>query len=685
MSFLYPLFLIAGLSLAIPVLIHLFNLRRYKTVLFPHTRFLKSIQLKSQKQSQLKYKWLLALRLLFLGLLILAFAQPFFNDGKKESSNRLQVIYIDNSGSMGVKDGARNLFEKARDAARNQVHQAMPGTRFLLLTNDKPISYQPLPADKILAELNNLQLSAHTKPAAKTLATIQSIMQSEVLAGADVYYYSDFQRSAFPAKADAALLKNIRFYGLPVQNEAAANIYIDTAYLDAPVLQTGQQNRLIVHSRAEGKVGKEAPVLQLAINGQVKTAATLNFPGGNERIDTLNFEAYGTGWQQIALTVNDAAVRFDDTFRIAARSVPALSVLVLNEGQPNPYIQAAFRAYNGFNLGQSSFSGIIDANKYNLVILNGITNFHDAYGKAVAAVLEKGGTVCMFPGRNTDVNALNPGLKQIGDIQVTGIDTSAQAAATLQQGSDLVKNMFERIPDNVQLPVANWHYIIQAGLSANEQSVLSFRSGDPFLAKYTPARGQFYLCATAADLQAGSFTSSYFFVPFLYQMAMQSGGSGIYALTLGKDQPAFVPVQGGERNMIHLYGHGVDAIPPQRPAGTGVEIFADRALQQPGFYTLYAAGSDSATIALNTDRSESVLQTWTPAQLKSQWSGNNIKWLETGDLATAKSGATLGSFPLWKVCAILAVLMLAAETFVLAGGFRKKTMEGRPADSGIAQ
>jgi len=54
-SFLYPLFLVAGVSLVIPVLIHLFNLRKYKTVLFPHTRFLKNIQLNSRKQSQIRY------------------------------------------------------------------------------------------------------------------------------------------------------------------------------------------------------------------------------------------------------------------------------------------------------------------------------------------------------------------------------------------------------------------------------------------------------------------------------------------------------------------------------------------------------------------------------------------------------------------------------------------------------
>ncbi|HYD23068.1 MAG TPA: BatA domain-containing protein, partial [Flavipsychrobacter sp.] len=153
MSFLYPLFLVAGLALAIPVLIHLFNLRRYKTVYFPHTRFLKNIQLRSQKQSQVRYKWLLALRLLFLAALILAFAQPFFFGTDKRDTKRIQAIYIDNSGSMSLKKDARRLVDMAKEAARRQIRNAAPGTKFVLLTNDGPVSYRPMPADKVLVGL----------------------------------------------------------------------------------------------------------------------------------------------------------------------------------------------------------------------------------------------------------------------------------------------------------------------------------------------------------------------------------------------------------------------------------------------------------------------------------------------------------------------------------------------------
>ncbi|MCF8448285.1 MAG: BatA and WFA domain-containing protein [Taibaiella sp.] len=669
MSFLYPLFLAAGITLGIPVLIHLFNLRKYKTVLFPHTRFLKNIQLNSQKQSQVRYKWLLASRLLFLAFLIFAFAQPFFkNKDATSTGKKLQIIYLDNSHSMSAKKGARSMLEIAKEAASRQVRKAAPGTRFVLLTNDKPASYRAEQADKVFAAIQATEISATTATINKTLAAAQSVLKNEGGKDADMYYYSDFQQSAFPANPPKELMEHITFYGLPVQPHEVENVYVDTAYLTTPVLQTGRSNFLVVHTRSAGKAPAENPVLSLSVNGQVKSAASLNLTDKTESIDTLSFQVNGNEWQQVLLTLNDASMRFDDTFRIAARSAPNLNVLVLNEGQLNPYIQAAFRAYNGFRLNQSDISAIpADRKQYNLVILNGITRIDETLGKTLNEALQEGQSICIFPGRTTNTQLLNEGLKQMGDIQITGIDTSVQTASLLQQGSALVKDLFEKIPDNVQLPVANWHYILSAGLSANQQSVLGFRNGDPLLARYTPSRGQLYLCATSADLQSGNFPGSYFFTPFLYLMAMQSGGGSVFAITSGTQEPVYLNLANvTERNTIHAFAKETDVIPPQRPNGAGLDVYLGQAVQQPGFYLLAATGSDTTQVALNQSKNESLPSFRDIGALQKDWKGDNVKWMTITESGSRAGNGSNIDFPLWKVCVILALIMLALETFLLA-------------------
>ena len=77
MNFLYPAFLFGLFSLAVPVIIHLFNFRKYKKVYFTNVRFLKELKQESESKSKLKNYLILASRLLALTCLVLAFAQPF--------------------------------------------------------------------------------------------------------------------------------------------------------------------------------------------------------------------------------------------------------------------------------------------------------------------------------------------------------------------------------------------------------------------------------------------------------------------------------------------------------------------------------------------------------------------------------------------------------------------------------
>ncbi|MBW7913199.1 MAG: hypothetical protein H3C54_05760, partial [Taibaiella sp.] len=54
-------------------------------------------------------------------------------------------------------------------------------------------------------------------------------------------------------------------------------MYIDTAWMSNPVVQTGESNELVVRTRLYGDAPERDPVLNLLVNGQVKSAATLNF------------------------------------------------------------------------------------------------------------------------------------------------------------------------------------------------------------------------------------------------------------------------------------------------------------------------------------------------------------------------------------------------------------------------
>ena len=99
MQFLFPTFLWGFLAAAIPVIIHLFNFRRTKKILFTNVAFLRAVNTTTSSFRRLKHLLIMAARIAFITCLVLAFAQPFLpsKSGKGVKSGGVASIYIDNS------------------------------------------------------------------------------------------------------------------------------------------------------------------------------------------------------------------------------------------------------------------------------------------------------------------------------------------------------------------------------------------------------------------------------------------------------------------------------------------------------------------------------------------------------------------------------------------------------------
>jgi hypothetical protein len=123
MKFASPEILWALLALAIPIIVHLFNFRRFKKVAFSNVRFLKEIQQETKSRSRLKHLLILASRLLAIAFLVFAFAEPYIplEDQIAKQGNRFVSIYIDNSFSMEAENEEGRLLEVARNKAIKMV------------------------------------------------------------------------------------------------------------------------------------------------------------------------------------------------------------------------------------------------------------------------------------------------------------------------------------------------------------------------------------------------------------------------------------------------------------------------------------------------------------------------------------------------------------------------------------
>ena len=94
MQFLSPLFLIGLAAVAIPVVVHLFNFRRYKKVYFSNVELLQHLQTETRKQSRLKQWLVLALRIGCIIFIVLAFAQPIIPTDKSKTIATYMITHL---------------------------------------------------------------------------------------------------------------------------------------------------------------------------------------------------------------------------------------------------------------------------------------------------------------------------------------------------------------------------------------------------------------------------------------------------------------------------------------------------------------------------------------------------------------------------------------------------------------
>src|ERR1700704_5446958 len=181
MHFLYPAFLFALVSLAIPVIIHLFNFRRYQKVYFSNVQFLKEIQEQQSSRKNLKERLILAARMLALTFLILAFAKPYIPGQNASNAGKQQAvsIFVDNSYSMETLNKEGSLLDEAKRRAKEIASAYNLNDRFQLLTQDFEGKHQRLVSrDEFNDAVDEVKISPQSRSLQQIISRQQSLLDT---------------------------------------------------------------------------------------------------------------------------------------------------------------------------------------------------------------------------------------------------------------------------------------------------------------------------------------------------------------------------------------------------------------------------------------------------------------------------------------------------------------------------
>lgn len=638
MHFKHPEILYFLFLLIVPILVHLFQLRRFKTSYFTNVRFLKELAIQTRKSSKIKKRLLLATRLLLLTCAIIAFAQPFFEAADSKNASNEMYIVLDNSFSMQAKGKKGELLKRA---VQELLENTPENTQFSLLTNTENFWNTDIKSSR--SALQNLKYSASPFNLSAITAKIKAHKSAHKK---DIVIITD------AVGLKEAAIQNIDFeekpYFIVPEAEQKNNVSIDSVYIN----QTLENFYEIgINLSAYGEDFK--PVSTALYNQNKLIAKTIvNFDAKKKKINfTIPKEAFH-GY----VTIEDNGLTYDNKLFFSISKNKKTNVISIGEPEKSNFLSRIYTSaefnYNNYPIGSLDYNSL---EKQNTIILNELVDIPQALQTTLKAFVSKGGNLVVIPSEKTSLSSLNALLGNFGKIQFGNLETNSKLITKINFDHPLFSGVFENKITNFQYPKVNSSFAV----SSSYPAVLSFEDQTAFVTAVQNQVSGITVFTAPINSANSNFQQSPLIVPLFYKIAQNNQKTGVNALTIGNNQPYFVDVLLTKDAILEVKGTEDSFIPVQQILNNKVKLTFNDFPETAGNYSVFDKKEWVENISFNYKRTESDL---------SQINTNVVSDFKTADtistifntLQTERTDSQI-----WKWFVIFALLFLALEMAII--------------------
>lgn len=666
MNFLYPGFLFALLAIAVPIVIHLFNFRKFKKLYFSNVQFLRAVQEQNSSKEKLKHLLVLCSRVLAVIFLVLAFARPFIPSlGEKNqiAGRKLISIYIDNSYSMETLNKEGNLLEEAKRKAKEIAGAYGMTDQFKLLTNDFEGRHQrPVNREELISMLDDVKISA----TGRSLQQVINRLETDISANRNevAYLLSDFQKG-FVGTQLIQTNPELSFSFIKLNANSLPNISVDSVWSLSPVHLPNQAEKFVVQLHNYGDEDAADVPVKLRINNQQKAISSVKIAAGKTLKDTLSFSGIGAGWQNGVLSIKDFPLTFDDELNFTFKVTAELKILSINGDLAERAIKSVFATDAYFKLTEMPESNIRYAAfpEYSLIVLNGLKEPSSGLAQQLKLYVQNGGSLLIFPDLEASAAVYNPFLTGLSLPAIQQLNAGPAIASTIESENSLFKDVFDEIPKNIDLPQVTRYFSFADQSSSNKEHILKLPLNKFLMAKYNVGAGKVFLAASSLSSKDGNLARHPVFVPLMFKIAFSGSREQPFYYTVGKSEV----LENDKINLaanqsLKLVSAHSEVIPEIRQTPGKTLLYVADQIKKSGFYNLQQADTVLSVVAFNDNRSESDMHYATENELKALFSKQDIAFYNSKK-DTLSMHISLKNNPteLWKLCLILAVVFLATE------------------------
>lgn len=678
MSFARPEILWALFALLIPIIVHLFNFRRFRKVTFSNVAFLKEVQQETKSRSKIKHFFILFARLLALACLIIAFAQPFvpLNESNQKQGDRAISIYVDNSFSMDGEGEEGLLLEVAKNKARELVSAYGPSDRFQILSNDFEGRHQRLYSKEEALELiDEIQSSAQVRQLEDVISRQNNLLRENEDEGERLaYVLSDLQKSTHQLteefQPDSSIL--VRF--IPQRSSFYVNVYIDSVWFDTPVRVLNQPEVLRFRVKHNSKeVINNVPV-QLSINGTQKGLGSFQLLPGVDCDTSISFTQTTAGDQFANLSIEDYPITFDDDFYFSYRVADQINILDIKGVNAGRNLEKVFQndpfyAYQSVSQGQVNYGELAN---FQLIVVNQLNSLSSGLISELRNYTAQGGTCLFIPDENGNLKDYNELSLALGRTQVRSGSGSFEVSE-INYEHFIYSGVFESVKKgNIDLPKGENALVIERNSRSKEEQLLRLPSGNSFLAAFPFENGRFYLLASSLSSSQSNFAQHALFVPSMLRIAEFSQGKSPLYYAVSDEAVLQVPnarLQGDAVFEVQSKDQDFSFIPEARQVGGATELFVHDQLKNAGQFELVQGEEVQEALSFNYARLESntaafSLSDWEALLKERGWDNASIYEGDMDQIAALVADIDEGR-SLWWMFLVLTLAFLCLEVIFI--------------------
>lgn len=637
MQFKHPELLYALFLLVIPILIHLFQLRRFQKVQFTNVKFLKSVKLQTRKSSQLK-KWITLLtRMLLLACAIIAFAQPFIPNTENFNEAQETVIYLDNSFSMQAKGSNGTLLNEAVQDIINTFPEDEP---ISLFTNDA--TYKNTTVKALKNDLIQLGHSPNQLNYDAVYLKGKQMFPNKGAATQNLILVSDFQQKdkALGFETDSTVQLKL----VQPKSSLVANISIDSVYVSNATAETLD---LSVTLSNEGEP-MDNVTISLYNNEVLLTKSAVDINKEAETTFTIPNNAVING----KLMIDDAGLQYDNTFYFNINTKPRIKVLAINENTDDSFLNRIYTDdefdFISFKLNSLNFNLIPEQN---LIILNELNQISNALRSALIAFQNDGGNILIIPSNEIDLNSYNQILRALNTSNLGNKNSNEKRITSINYDHPLLNNAFYSKVTNFQYPKVEMSFPFSTNLNA----VLSYEDGSPFLV----GNSGIYVFSSALNTENSNFKNSQLIIPVLYNMGLQSLQLARLYYTIGQSNSIVIQTSIGQDDILTLSSEDISVIPLQKTYSKSVVLETEEFPNTAGILSVKNKDTNLQHLSFNYNRTESSLGYYDLSLIPNASVDTSL----ATTINTIKSNTSINA--LWKWFVIFALVFLLIEMLLL--------------------